>query len=141
MFMIPVLGLGGVYAWKATSNAQQFDQRIDKVNPIITTQNVALGNVDSRILNSGVRKRHGNALPEFFAKPTAVLVHKQPRLYDPPANMNPSSNYNRAYITARKTKRMTPRHVQKMKTTNEAILETDRMSHKLYKIDTSSWPY
>ena len=127
--------------WKATSQAQQFDQKIDKVNPIVTSQNVALSSVDSRILDSSVRLRHGNTKPEFFAKPTAVLIKQQPRLYDPPANVDPSSNYNRAYVTARKTKRMTPRHARKMTTTSDAILQTDRMANKLYKIDTSTWPY
>lgn len=141
MLALPLVGAASAYAWQAVTAAQQFDQKVDKVNPVVTTQNVALGDIDTRILNSDLRLRHGQTQPEFFARPTKVMVRGEARLYDPPANVDPSSNYNRAFIRAVKSKHMNPRQVKKMNTASDAILTTDMMARKLYKIDTSRWPY
>lgn len=142
MLSLLIPAAGAAYMWKATSAAQQFDQKIDKVNPVVTTQNVALGSVDTRLINADLRMRHGQTQPEFFAKPVHVETKKGKKTFARPYGDVPmSSNYNRAFVTERKMKRMTPRGARKMTSTSDAVVQTDRMAARLYKIDTSRWPY
>lgn len=123
------------------TSAQQWGQKVDKVNPMVTTQNVALGKVDYRLINREVGYRHGQTGPDFFAKPQLVLVKHQLREYAVPLDVDPSTNYNRAYVRAAKQMRMTPQHVQGETSSSAYLMNTDALARKYYKIDTSKWPY
>ena len=137
---LPLIAGGVYYTWRATSDAQQFGQKLDKVNPVVTTQNVALGSVDTRILNSSVRMRHGMHKPEFFAQPASINVHGRPYSYTTPPGSD-AMNYNRAFITEKKLKRMTPQGVMKRNTASDEINTTDMMNRKQFVVDTTRWPY
>lgn len=138
---LPLIAGGVFYSWKVINDAQQFDQQVDKVNPVVKAQNVALGEVDTRILDSSVRKRHAMTQPEFFSRARGIQTQRSYKLYDPPANNDPSSNHNRAFIAARKQKHMNPQQVKRQNTASSEVVTTDMMARKLFKIDNSRWPY
>lgn len=140
LVFVPLAGVT-YYGWKAVTDAQQFDQKVDKVNPVVTAQNVALGDIDTRLLDSSVRKRHGMNVPEFFANVNYVNTAKGLKTFDRPVEADQMFNYNRAYLSNRKQKRMNPRGTRKLNTTSDEIVTTDMLARKLFKIDTSRWPY
>ena len=139
--LLGAVGLAAGYGWKSVSESQQFPQLVDKINPIVTTQNVALTSVDTRVLGSETRKRNARDQPDFYAKPNYVMTRKGIKGYDGPEDVAPTSNYNRGYVRSRKIKRMNVKGLKKANTLSDAIITTDFMSRKWRPIDTSQWPY